>query len=102
MMLSEDALKGRTVISADGHVIGTIRSIFIDPAEWRIATVCVSVRKEIAEQLGVDHGMFQRGVLEIPVRLFQSVGDTAVLGVPAASLRELQRPPQTSQPAPVH
>jgi len=103
MVLSEDSLRGRPVISADGQVIGTIKSLFIDPAEWRVASICVAVRKELSEKLGVNRGMFRRGVVEIPVRMFQSVGETAVLGVPAAQLRNVTQqptpPPTVTAPA---
>jgi hypothetical protein len=52
--------------------------------------------KDIADQLGAERSMFHAGALEIPVRMVQSVGDTVVLSVPVAGLREIL--PKTSGP----
>lgn len=91
MRLSADNLQGRTVISADGQAIGAIKSVFLDATEWRVEAISVELRKDVADRIGASHSVFHRGLIELPVRLIQSVGDAVVLGVPVDALREAHR-----------
>ncbi len=101
MRLSDGNLRGRTVIAADGQVIGVIAAFFLDSDAWRIESLHVTLRKDIADQLGAHRSVFHAGGLEIPVRLVQSVGDTVVLSVPIDELRKVL-PSETSEHAPAH
>jgi sporulation protein YlmC with PRC-barrel domain len=89
MRLSDENLRGRTVISADGQAIGEITALFVDSDAWKVESLRVKLRNEVADQLGATHGMFHAGTLEMPVRMVQSVGDAVVLAVPAKELRQL-------------
>ena len=84
MRISEEDLKGTTVIAADGQAIGRIVSLCLDSETWRVDAVQVTLRRSTAERLGAAQSIFQRGAIEIPVRLIQSVGDAVVLS-PACS-----------------
>jgi len=92
MRISEDDLKGKTVITADGLAIGQIVSIYLDSETWSVEALQVPLRRPTAERLGAPRTIFQRGTLEIPVRFIQSVGDAVVLSVPVDGLRELLPP----------
>ena len=87
------------MICADGTVIGAIAELFIDSTEWRVESVRIELRKEIAERIGADRTMFRRGSIELPVNLIQSVSDTVVLSVDVEKLREVHRP-STAVPTP--
>jgi len=97
MRISEEDLRGTTVITADGQAIGRIVSLCLDSETWKVDAVQVALRKPTAERLGAARSIFQRGAIEIPVRLIQSVGDAVVLSVPVDGLRQLlpERPPAT-------
>lgn len=97
MRLSDDNLRGRTVIAADGDAIGEVSTIFIDSAAWSVEALQVTLRKEVADQLGAARSLFHAGTVEIPVRLIQSVGDAVVLGVPVDGLRQVL--PGAAEPA---
>lgn len=97
MRLSNDSLRGRTVISADGLAVGEVTAVFLDTDLWRVETLQVKLRKEIADRVGADHGMFHAGSIEIPTSMVQSVGDGVVLSVPVDALR--QALPGASEPA---
>jgi sporulation protein YlmC with PRC-barrel domain len=88
MRLSDDNLRGRTIIGADGQVIGEITGLFLDSDSWRVESLQVKLDKDIADQIGADRSIFHAGALEIPIRMIQSVGDTVVLSVPVDGLRE--------------
>jgi sporulation protein YlmC with PRC-barrel domain len=87
MQISDELLRGRTVISADGQAIGEVAAVFIDTATWTIVALQVKLSKAAAEQLGVSHGLLRTATLELSVRLVQSVGDAVLLSVPTLELR---------------
>ena len=96
MRISDESLRGRTVIAADGQAIGEVAALFLDSASWRVESLEVKLRNEAADQLGAARGMFHAGALEIPIRMVQSVGDAVVLSVAADKLRQVL--PATGEP----
>jgi len=100
MRLSDDNLRGRTVIASDGLAIGEVAALFLDSDAWRVESLQVKLRNDIADRLGADHGMFHSGALEIPVGMVQSVGDAVVLAVSVDELRQVL--PGASEPAHAH
>jgi len=77
------------VIAADGQAIGEVAALFLDSDAWRVESLQIKLRKEVADQLGATRGMFHAGTLELPVSMVQSVGDAIVLSVPALELRQV-------------
>lgn len=77
------------MIAADGQAVGEVASLFLDSDAWRVESLQVKLRNEIADQLGASRGMFQAGTLELPVGMVQSVGDAIVLSVPTLQLRQV-------------
>ena len=100
MRLSDENLRGRTVIASDGLAIGEITALFVDSDDWRVESLRVKLRKEVADRLGADRSMFHAGAVDIPSRMVQSVGDAVVLSVAADDLRQVL--PGASEPAPPH
>jgi sporulation protein YlmC with PRC-barrel domain len=82
-------MRGRTLIAADGQIVGEITAVFFESATWRVESLQAKLGKEIADQIGADRSIFHAGTLEIPVRMIQSVGDTVVLSVAVDGLREV-------------
>lgn len=95
MRLSDKTLHGRTVISADGKVIGSISELSISTSEWRVESIHIELDKDIADRIGANRTMFHRGTIELPVSFVQSVSDTVVLTVDVEQLREAHRLPAT-------
>jgi sporulation protein YlmC with PRC-barrel domain len=101
MRLSDGDLRGRTVIAADGQIIGDITAVFLDSDTWTIDALQVQLRREAADKLGAARSMFRAGSLEIPVRTIQSVGTAVVLSVRSEELRLAPQPGDDQQaPAP--
>jgi sporulation protein YlmC with PRC-barrel domain len=94
MRLSDESLRGRTVISADGNAIGTLVELFISSADWRVESIRIELRKDIADRIGASRSILHRGTIELPVSFIQSVGDAVVLSIDVAKLREAHRPPE--------
>ena len=89
MRLSDETLRGRTVIAADGQAIGEVAALFLDSDGWRVESLQIKLRNEVADQLGATRNIFHAGTLEIPTRMIQSVGDAIVLSVSAKDLRHV-------------
>jgi sporulation protein YlmC with PRC-barrel domain len=89
MRLSDENLRGRTVIAADGQAIGEVAALFLDSDTWQVESLQVKLRNEVADQLGATRGMFHAGALEMPISMVQSVGDAVVLSVPAQELKQV-------------
>ena len=87
MLLSDEGLHGRTVITSDGLAIGAVTVLFVDSEAWRVESLQVRLHKEVADRVGAARGMFHAGTVEIPVRMVQSVGDAVVLSVTVDELR---------------
>lgn len=87
MSLSDEEIRGRTVIAADGQVVGEIEGILVGLDEWRVESLKVTVRKEVADELGAQRSVFHAGKVEIPTHMVQAVGVTVVLSVPLLGLR---------------
>lgn len=87
MRLSDENLRGRTVIGADGRAVGEVTTLFLDSDSWRVEALQVKLLKDIADELGASRTMFHAGNVEIATRLVQSVGDAVVLAVPVEGLR---------------
>ena len=60
MRLSDENLRGLTVISADGTAIGSIAELFISSSDWRVESIRVELRKDVADRIGADRTMFHR------------------------------------------
>jgi len=101
MQVSDEQLRGRTVIAADGQAIGDVSALFIDTSAWTITALQIKLSKSAAEQLGAARSLLRAATLDLPVRLVQSVGDAVLLSIPTLELRQnlseaAERPEQQS------
>lgn len=88
MQISDEHLRGRTVIAADGQAIGEVAALFFDTSTWTILALQVKLSKSAAEQLGASRGLLRAATIELPVRTVQSVGDAVLLSLPIMELRQ--------------
>jgi sporulation protein YlmC with PRC-barrel domain len=89
MRLSDEQLRGLTVIGADGQAIGEVAALLLESDGWRVESIRVKLRKEIADRLGTTRSVFRAGSVEIPIRVVQSTSDAVVLTVGVDALREI-------------
>jgi sporulation protein YlmC with PRC-barrel domain len=88
MQTSDDNLRGRTVVAADGQAIGEVGALFIDTSTWTVVALQIKLSKAAAEQIGVAKSLLHAATFELPVRLVQSVADAVLLNVPTSELRQ--------------
>jgi len=89
MQISDEHLRGRTVIAADGQAIGEVAALSIDSSTWTIVSLQIKLSKPVAEQIGASRGLLRAAALELPVQMVQSVGDAVLLSVPTPELRQV-------------
>jgi sporulation protein YlmC with PRC-barrel domain len=87
MRLSDETLRGRTVIASDGLAVGQVAAMFLNSDGWMVESLLVALRREVADRLGVSHNVFRPGTLEVPIAMVQSAGDAVVLSVGVDGLR---------------
>jgi len=88
MQISDESLRGRTVVAADGQTTGEVSALCIDTSAWTIVSLKIKLSKTAAEQLGASQGLLRAATIELPVRMIQSVGDTVLLSVPTLGMRQ--------------
>jgi sporulation protein YlmC with PRC-barrel domain len=88
MTVSDDELRGRVAIGADGKAIGEVVAILVDNETWSVKGLRLRLRGQIASEMGLGRSLFRPSTLDVPVSQIQSVGDAIVLSVPASSLSE--------------
>ena len=89
MQVSDEQVRGRTVIAADGHAIGEVAALFVDTSAWTIVALKVKLNKAAAEQLGAEHGILRSATLDLPIRMVQSAKDAVLLNVSMVELRQI-------------
>ncbi len=87
MRVSDETLRGRTVVTSDGLAIGEVAALFVDVDGWRVESLQVKLHSDIADRLGTGRSLFHAGAVEVPITLIQSVGDAVILSVPVDGLR---------------
>src|SRR5215831_13820223 len=92
MQVSDEHVRGRTVIAADGQAIGEVGALVIDTSAWSVVALQIKLNKAAAEQVGATRGLLHAATLDLPVQAVQSVGDAVVLSVPTAELRQILHP----------
>jgi sporulation protein YlmC with PRC-barrel domain len=101
MQISDDELRGRPVITADGKVLGEIKRLFLDTELLTITGLMVEMRSGSADQLGASRSMFRSAAIELPIGAVQSIGETVVLSVRLEELRGTA-PRDAVPPGPAH
>lgn len=99
----EETLRERTVIGADGQVLGVVGGLFVDTETWSVPAVQVKLKGEIADRLGASRSLLHTATVAVPARFIQSVGDTLVLSLGVEALHQAllaETEPAATLPAP--
>ena len=86
MQVSDEQVRGRTVVAADGQVVGEVTSLFLDTSTWSVGGLQIKLNKAVAEKLGISGSLLRAATLDLPIRLVKSVGDAVLLSVPTLEL----------------
>jgi len=99
MRVTDTHLRGRSMVAADGQVIGEVAGLVIESTSLAVDALYARLRNEIADRLGAPRSVFRPALVEIPARMVQSVGDAVVLSVGLAELGGFLRGEGSGAPA---
>jgi sporulation protein YlmC with PRC-barrel domain len=82
-------LKGKNVVGAAGHIVGEVDSLDLDPSNWQVTGLQVSLTKDAALELGFNKSFLSRAVIAIPTKIISSVGNMILLNETITDLKAL-------------
>lgn len=92
MGITIEQLRNRKVIDAAGVILGDVDDVYLDAETLHADRLCIKLRRDLNDDLGVEKHTFTRTTIEIPAAAVQSVGDTVILRVRAQNLQLLDQP----------
>ena len=95
MRIKLNELPGRTVLDANGRLLGRVKVPMVDMETWLVDTLRISVGRAAAGDLGMVWSFFRRPTLDVPTGLIHAAGDAIILRV---SLGELHDAMPTTRP----
>jgi sporulation protein YlmC with PRC-barrel domain len=84
--MSDKQLRDKHVVTADGHLIGTLEELIINTETRAIVAIGVRLRRDSLEALGLEKPWIRRPEIKVPVREISGISDQVVLRHKAADL----------------
>ena len=91
-LVSTEKLSGKNVIAAGGNILGEVKGVEINTANWQVTHLQVKLSGQAADHLGFKK-RFGTQTVCMPVSLISAVGDVITV---AHTLEELSKNPQIS------
>jgi sporulation protein YlmC with PRC-barrel domain len=92
MHVKLDELRGRTVLDANGRVIGRVHAALVDMETWLIDTLRVAVARQAAADLDVPwsfwRSLWRPYTVDVATGQINAAGDAIILRVSIAEMRE--------------
>ena len=82
-------VSGRTVLDADGKIVGTVDDVLIDPTSLGLEGFRMRLKRDVAKSVGASSSLLSPAVVDVPVRMIRAIGDAVILSVAGAALQEL-------------
>jgi sporulation protein YlmC with PRC-barrel domain len=99
MHIKLDELPGRTMLDANGRVVGRVKAALVDVETWLIDTLRVRISRQAAMEMNIAWSFWRRRpTMDLPTGLIQAAADAIILRVSLGELRE-SPPRDVSEPA---
>ncbi len=82
-------LKGKKVVGVKGYIVGEVEEIDIEPDNWQVTALQVSLTKDAAQELGLSKTFLRKVIIAIPTKIVNSVGNTILINEAIEDLKEL-------------
>jgi len=82
-------LKGKKVVGVKGYIVGDVEAIDIEPDNWQVTALQVSLTKDAAQELGFNKTFLRKAIIAIPIKIVNSVGNTILINEAIQDLKEL-------------
>jgi sporulation protein YlmC with PRC-barrel domain len=84
-------LRGKTVMGANGYIVGEVEGLDVEPGSWRVMGLQVSLCKEAAAELGLSKSFLSKVIVVIPSGIVGSVGNMIILSETVRDIGALAR-----------
>ena len=88
MHLKLSELRGRTVLDANGCVIGNVKAPLVDLETWLVDALRIRLRRSAAKEMDMPWRFWRRPTLDISTGQIHAAGDAIILRLSLADLRE--------------
>jgi sporulation protein YlmC with PRC-barrel domain len=82
-------LKGKKVMGAKGQTVGEVEALEVEPVNWQVTGLQVSLTKDSATELGFNKTFLNKTIVTIPTKIVSSVGNMIVLNEGIQDLKAL-------------
>jgi sporulation protein YlmC with PRC-barrel domain len=86
-MIKVSTLTGKKVITIDAFNVGEVSGVNVDPKQWKITHIDVSLTKEATQELGFKKPFMGHITIFVPVKLIKGFGDVISLNKTREELR---------------
>jgi sporulation protein YlmC with PRC-barrel domain len=94
-----DKISGRTVLDANGVIVGTVDDLLLGDGPWRVERFRMRLKRDIAKDIGAASPLLRSATLDVPASMVRGIADAVILTVSAAALHELISEPGVAAPA---
>lgn len=85
-VMSNEDLKDKKVLTADGTELGEVEVVHVDTATWHVVTIGVKIRRDMLERLNLERPMFGSQVVQISIDQVAGVSDALILKAAAKDI----------------
>ena len=87
-LFRSEEIVGKTVVNADGDIIGEVSEVLVDADRWCVADVQVRIAKPHAKELGLRTPFFGRLLVLVGVDKINSISDQIVLAIKKSEFKD--------------
>ena len=81
-------LVGKTVATAEGHVIGEVNEVILDTDTWRATDLQLKIEKATGKELGLKTPFLGSLLVLVETARITSAADQIIIDVPADGFKE--------------
>ncbi len=82
------ALLGKTVATAEGHIIGELNEVILDTETWRATDVQVKIEKATGKEMGLKTPFLGSLLVLVETSCIASAADQIIIDIPFDSFKE--------------
>jgi sporulation protein YlmC with PRC-barrel domain len=90
-LINRTKVKGKSVMAAAGQIVGEVDALDLQPSNWHVEGLQVSLNKDSATELGFNKSLLSKVAIAIPTRIVSAVGNMVILNETIQDLKALAK-----------
>lgn len=91
-MMRPGELEGKSVITPDAKLVGTVSGVEIDVLQWKVTHLRVELTNELVQTLGYKKPFLGHVEIPLPVEVVKAIADVVSLNKKFSELKEVIEP----------